>query len=59
MILLIGGLAYLFVFLTLVPLMKIVSVSELDGLSYVFNQFPYVRTIVKPIISYLRILASL
>ena len=58
-ILLIGGIAYLFIFLTLVPLVKIISVSELDGLSHVFNQFPYVRTIAKPIFSYLRILLSL
>jgi len=51
-ILLIGGLIYLFIFVTLMPIMKIVNAIEIKSLAKVTGGLPLMKFIAKPLFRY-------
>ena len=52
LVLLIGGLLYLFVFVTLMPIMKIVNITEIESLAKVTGGLPLMKFIAKPLFRY-------
>lgn len=57
-LLFLGAVLYLFAFITLIPFLKIMNLAELDGLERVVERLPVIKTIVKPLLAYQRILQS-
>ncbi|MDR2720345.1 MAG: oligosaccharide flippase family protein [Nitrososphaerota archaeon] len=51
-VLLVGGILYLIVFVTLMPLLRIVNKTEIETLAKVTNKLPLVKSIAKPLFSY-------
>ena len=51
-VLLVGGLLYLFVFVTLMPIMKIVNVTEIESLARLTGGLPLMKFIAKPLFRY-------
>jgi hypothetical protein len=49
----IGGLLYIFVYVTLIPLAKIVSRPELQKVSYVIKKIKTLNLIARPILKYM------
>lgn len=47
-----GGLLYLFVFITLMPLMRAVNATEIETLDRVTGKLPLVKLVAKPLFSY-------
>lgn len=50
--LIVGGLVYLIVYLTLVPVVGAASISDINNLKTMFLRIPIVRTLMKPVFSY-------
>jgi len=54
-----GVVLYLFIFFTLIPLLKIVTSTELDELKIIAEEIPGLNLISKPLIKYLKIMIAL